>query len=66
MILSRTKDEIKYRFVTFMLYSYEECKLKLGSDYQIKKAIADGNLYRREKGVYSDEKYVATNIRSLL
>ena len=42
-----------------MLYSYEECKLKLGSDYQIKKAIADGNLYRREKGVYSDEKYVA-------
>ena len=42
-----------------MLYSYEECKLKLGSDYQIKKAIANGNLYRREKGVYSDEKYVA-------
>ena len=42
-----------------MLYTYGECKLKFGSDYQIKKAITDGKFYRKEKGVYSDEKYVA-------
>ena len=42
-----------------MLYTYGECKLKFGSDYQIRKAITDGKFYRKEKGVYSDEKYVA-------
>ncbi len=42
-----------------MLYTYEQCKENLGSDYQIKKAVAEGRLFKKEKGVYSDKKYVA-------
>lgn len=41
-----------------MLYTYEECKKKWGSDYQIKKAVDAGKLFKKEKGIYSDERYV--------
>ncbi len=37
-----------------MLYSYPDCLKEWKSDYQIKKRISDGKLYRIEKGVYSD------------
>lgn len=37
-----------------MLLSYSDCLQKWQSDYQIKKQISDGKLYRIEKGVYSD------------
>jgi len=41
-----------------MLMSYEECLAQYQSDYQIKKQIEEGNLYKIEKGIYSTEKYV--------
>lgn len=41
-----------------MLYSYEQCVKKHKTDYQIKKRIAAGELYKIEAGIYSDEKYV--------
>lgn len=40
-----------------MLLSYEQCINKYKSDYQIKKQIKEGKLYRIERGVYSDQKY---------
>lgn len=42
-----------------MLFSYPDCLQKWQSDYQIKKQISDGKLYRIEKGVYSDEPEVS-------
>lgn len=42
----------------FMLLSYQECLDKYGSDYKIKKCIQDGELYQKEKGIYSDKRYV--------
>ena len=43
-----------------MLLSYSDCIQKWQSDYQIKKQIADGNVYQIEKGVYSDVPDVST------
>ena len=43
-----------------MLFSYADCFQKWKSDYQIKKQIADGNLYQIEKGIYSDEPNAST------
>ena len=43
-----------------MLLSYPDCLKKWQSDYQIKKQIQAGKLYRIEKGVYSDEPDVST------
>lgn len=40
-----------------MLYTYEECIEKYKTDYQIQKQIKTGNLYKIEKGIYSDEEY---------
>jgi predicted transcriptional regulator of viral defense system len=40
-----------------MLYNHNEVKKLYKSDYQIKKAIKDGILYKLDKGVYSD-KYI--------
>lgn len=40
-----------------MLFSYKECLDKYGSDYQIKKELAENRLFKIEKGVYSDTKY---------
>ena len=37
-----------------MLLTYPECLAKWQSDYQVKKQISEGKLYRIEKGVYSD------------
>ncbi len=36
-----------------MLFTYQECVDKYGSDYQIKKEIRTGALFVKEKGVYS-------------
>lgn len=41
-----------------MLLSYQECLEKYGTDYQIKKSIQNGELFVKEKGIYSDERYV--------
>ena len=41
-----------------MLLSYVECLEKYGTDYQIKKNVQEGNLFLKEKGIYSDERYV--------
>ena len=36
-----------------MLMTYQECIGKFGTDYRIKKEIASGSLFMKEKGVYS-------------
>ncbi len=36
-----------------MLLTYQECIGKFGTDYRIKKEIASGSLFMKEKGVYS-------------
>ena len=41
-----------------MLLSYQECLEKYGTDYKIKKSIKEGELYVKEKGIYSDKRYV--------
>lgn len=41
-----------------MLYSYQECLKKYGTDYKVKKEIKQGNLFLKEKGIYSDKQYV--------
>ena len=41
-----------------MLYNHNEVKKIYKSDYQIKKAIRDGCLYRLDKGVYSDRNII--------
>ena len=38
-----------------MVYTHKELKEKYGSDYQIQKAVKDGNLYKIESGIYSDK-----------
>lgn len=40
-----------------MLYTYEECKQKYKTDYEIRKLLASGQLKRVRRGVYSDESY---------
>jgi len=37
-----------------MLFSYAECKEKYKTDYNIKKAIKDGKLFKISPGIYSD------------
>lgn len=44
---------------TYMLYSYSQCIEMLGTDRKIKKAIHNGQLFKIEKGIYSDTKYVS-------
>lgn len=41
-----------------MLLSYQECLEKYGTDYKIKKNLQEGKLYVKEKGIYSDKRYV--------
>jgi len=36
-----------------MLLTYQECLERYGSDYQIKKELHSGNLYMKDKGIYS-------------
>ena len=42
-----------------MLYSYVACIKKIGTDYQLKKALHAGKLFQIEKGVYSDRNRVS-------
>lgn len=37
-----------------MLMTFGECLTKMGTEYAMKKAIAGGELFRIEKGIYSD------------
>ena len=39
-----------------MLLTYKECLDKYGSDYQLKKEIAGGTLFIKEKGIYSTKR----------
>jgi hypothetical protein len=41
-----------------MLYSYQDCVQKYGTDYKIKKELQEGRLFMKEKGIYSDNQYV--------
>ena len=41
-----------------MLYFHKELKTRLKSDYQIQKAVAKGEYYKIENGLYSDIEYV--------
>lgn len=36
-----------------MILTYKQCIEKYGSDYMLKKEIAEGNLFQKEKGIYS-------------
>ena len=40
-----------------MVYTYKETIQKYKDDYNIRKALKIGELYRVEKGIYSDNKY---------
>lgn len=42
-----------------MLLTYNQCLKKYKSDYQIKKKLESGDLFKIEKGIYSDEPYTA-------
>ena len=42
-----------------MIYTYKECLEKFGSKYNINKMVAEGSLFKQEKGIYSDERYVS-------
>lgn len=42
-----------------MLFSYEESVKKYGTKYLLKKAVEDGEIYKIDKGVYSDKPYVS-------
>ena len=39
-----------------MILTYRECIDRYGTDYKIKKEIKAGRLFRKEKGIYTDEK----------
>ena len=41
-----------------MVLTFSECIEKYGSKYNLKKKIAQGELFQLEKGIYSDKKYV--------
>lgn len=42
-----------------MLLSFNECLDRYGNQYQINKAIASGQLYKIESGIYSDKEKVS-------
>lgn len=41
-----------------MIATYTECLEKFGSKYNIKKQVAEGNIFKLEKGIYADTRYV--------
>lgn len=41
-----------------MLFSYKQCIEQYGSDRKLKQAIGDGQIFKIEKGIYSDNEYV--------
>lgn len=42
-----------------MIYSYKNCIEDLGTDYRLKMAVAEGKLFRLEKGIYADKNRVS-------
>ena len=46
--------------VITMLLTHSECLERWQSDYQIKKRVREGTLFRIEKGIYSDTPEVST------
>lgn len=42
-----------------MLYTFNDCKNKYGNSYQVGKAVDRGDIYKIEKGIYSDKEYVS-------
>lgn len=40
-----------------MLYTYNECLKKYKNDYQITKAVSNGEIYKIESGIYSDKSF---------
>ena len=42
-----------------MLYSYDECIKKYGNPYQIEKMLIDEQIYKIERGIYSDKRVVS-------
>ncbi|MBR5349125.1 MAG: hypothetical protein IK125_07810 [Lachnospiraceae bacterium] len=42
-----------------MLLTYRECISKYGNDYQVKKEIDSGNLFLKEKGIYSTKRNIS-------
>lgn len=42
-----------------MLYSYAACIKKFGTDYKLKKALCNEELFQIEKGIYSDRKRIS-------
>ena len=49
-----------------MIYNYGDCIKKYESKYNLDKAIANGRIYKIEKGIYSDKKNVSEKIRLIL
>ena len=47
------------RRITLMICSYDQCIDKYGSDYQIKKRVSAGELFKLIPGFYSDSKHVS-------
>lgn len=47
-----------YRGV-YMLYSYSQCIEMFGTDRKIKQAIHNEQIFKIEKGIYSDTKYIS-------
>ena len=43
-----------------MIFTYQDCIQKYKSAYQIKKAVAEGEIHLIEKGIYSDKPYLST------
>lgn len=41
-----------------MVYTYNKCLEKYKSDYQIKLALRERELFKQEKGIYSDKEHV--------
>lgn len=41
-----------------MVYTYSDCLERFGSKYFINKLVLEGKLFKQEKGIYSDERYV--------
>ncbi len=42
-----------------MLLTYSECIDKYGSDYRLKKEILSGNIFMKEKGIYSTRRNIS-------
>jgi predicted transcriptional regulator of viral defense system len=41
-----------------VIFTYDECISKYGTKYMVSKAVESGEIYKQEKGIYSDKEYV--------